>query len=366
MKRTTSLTAALGLLADFGIKPDWFLRTVLAGPLLRHIATMSALALNDIQQSRLRWNEIEAGLHPWIRLLIDELQKYPKVDQGIESLVIFAVNKSDNHVTKRWVEQAAASHILGWKLTGYLESPPDTQDLTQGHSLTAGNWIIDRFMKTYCTDWSSSSRELEFLYISNKSAVSNIAQLPEWILDQRAVSALSLRASGLSCHSTRMPKVLGGMHKQEYFEKIITFLLQGELEHAFHLARTAKFANPLDRDIRSSLAFCAIPFDPSLAISELQDVPESDFAERHVSSSNLICAYVSAGQYSRARRLLTELRSQLAASPDEPEPSAWLWQPAALSRGEHVIVCCTPSVWAEKAQVVLENTEQCPDFTTGR
>lgn len=323
--RATAITTALARLAERGIPADCVVRTCIGPTLLRRIlmttsATWLATRAGDIPRDRI------PELEGWFQLFDDN---FGEIDGSADHTYIstLAMKGAIRATADTWLADASITHIVGWRLDGYLHVDPVPASLELPCGLSGTRWIYERSVLTYPAEWHPDSRVWESAYTADAQTVTEFIGLPRSILAERTVTPEALARAQLEVVSGRTKPLIEDMIMEEIIETIVSMMETGMFAAARDLARRANEKRPNDPHIQLVYAFCTIPFDCDEAeglLISLSQLPNN--ALLPVVQLDLAAVALMQGRQAAA----LEIAASIARDQAEAPQCAWLWEPGSL------------------------------------
>jgi len=339
-RRILRVTTALARLGERGLPPDAVLRTCLGPALVRRIIIEVSAMWVLAREGRLPREKLTM-FEAWLAAL-DAEPGLTLFDQPTMSDVVATAIRGETVKTARaWLRSASVTHVLGWRLDGYLTTDVQDVDLMLAAGAGAAVWVVDRFTETYLDRWSRESLEWELVFLDDPAATSARVGLPLAMLQERPVStrqivdAFSRRLSG----AVGDDPVAEGLRTAEIVEAIVGKLRDNDPAAARDLAEAAVRNAPENPHLCNAFAFCLIPVNHARAHDLLDRVAEARDARARVT-----------GAINRATLCLADantagVHSAMAGVPDHNDESVWCWDPHGISRGEARLIGVTYGEW---------------------
>lgn len=345
LRRAIYVTSALGLLGERGISPDMVLRSFLAPAVERQLLYDLSLAIWARECGSDEPLPAAPAMQPWLRYVENCLVICRAADGEItlDRLMHETRKGAGRNLIDRWVEDAAAAHLIAWKLEGYerTEAALDHRVLRGGQSVS--RWVYERFTRTSPREWCTRSIELEIAWVNDSQGMSALSGVTSEVLTERQFPVTVLwKALGHSAMSELRNGDSESTDMDQVLEDIVLAIQAGDRFAAVHRARKAWLNDPQNAVWSNALAFCSIPDDPELAIRLLSAV--SDRIENISKPVNLASAHIVLGDLDRAEEQFAFVEGNVAA---------WYWEPASLWSGDPVAVEIEPFRWLEAAKNVL-------------
>lgn len=346
LKRAVYVTSALGLLGERGIGPDMVLRGFLAPAVATQLLNDLSLAVWNRETGSEEPLPTAPAMTPWLQY-VDDCLADCRERGGQISLdhLIYETRKGARRaLIDRWIDNAAAAHLIAWRLDGY-----ELSEATLDHRVLAGGqpvsrWVYERFTRTSPGEWCTRSIELEIAWANNPKEVERLSGISSEVLAERDFP-MSVLWGAIARSTLDDLRNGGSQNVDQVLEDIVLAVQAGDRFAAVHRARKAFLDDPKNPLWRNALAFCSIPDDPELAIRLLGAmVGDVSNVDRHV---NLAAAYIVLGELEKAGELLDSIGGDVAA---------WYWDPTSLHMGDPVAVEIEPSTWLKSARGLLRST----------
>lgn len=331
-RRATFITTALARLGERGFSPDAVLRTGFGQLLVNRILFVYAQAYRNVSLGK--WDLERVPRNGWVKALQAD-QSLRKVDSSeLARVLVLARRGNFDVVAKNWLKTASTSHLVGWKIDGYLISPPGESELILplGHDATV--WVCERFTNMYFDEWSVESLTWELAFIRSPKEISNRLGIElKYLLERRF--SLNM-VSGALAHRLSQPaqswEKAAIASRDQYYEDTLRAIENEEIEKAIEIARKGVWQSPLEPRLQSALAFCLIPFSPQESIQLSKSVLANlylDDDDDLVNSINRLSAEIMIGNSAdleEAQRL-SQIAEELNAG-----RKAWFWNPKSLTK----------------------------------
>lgn len=323
-------------------------------------------------------------LEPWLRQravehLISTLrrpvlqQELPDFANGVKWVELLAsdaggplAGEDDDTVARRkFIYQKTLRTVITWGQSADFEdlvawTPPERvadafpPRVSKGAGVDDGLWMIDRFCKTYLSEWQTGSLRQEWLYLHGNlmppcvSTEMSVRQIPE---DELA-KVMADRMANLADPDRGHPKV------PNLVEPAVAFLQEGRRTEAAALFEALLLIDRENADNCNNLGFCVLPDDPVGAI-ELLDQARDLNPELLVPRLNRILALALVGRLSEAisagRMLHEEAEARLEVE------GGWLWNAKALlmGSGPSIEEVASFGAYLTDLRLVLEEKSVC-------
>lgn len=209
-----------------------------------------------------------------------------------------------------WVASAPLRHLLRWEVPTCEQW--ETSSPVPIQSQPGTDWLVDRFLGTYLTQWRTGSLHLEYRWLDG----AEVPPLADGDMGLRRVPPDQLNAE-----IARRAVMGTETDHGELVSQAVEFLNDGRPDLAVSLFEGAAAVLPRDQIVRNGLAFCQIPAAPGLSCTLFQELLDEGFDPVLV-HANLLCAYRSRGDAIAARR---HGRRALSLLGQNPPRSAYLW-----------------------------------------
>ncbi|MDV8001558.1 hypothetical protein [Rhodococcus sp. IEGM 1408] len=345
LRRAIHVTSALAMLGERGIGPDMVLRGFLAPAVATQLLYDLSLSVWAMESGSDEPLPSAPEMQPWLKYVEDCLSRCRGLGGEItlDHLMHETRKGARRDVIDRWVEDAAAAHLIAWKLEGYerTEAAPDDRVLAGGQSVS--RWVYERFTRTSPREWCTRSIELEIAWANDPLSMAALAGVSSEVLTERQFPMTVLwKALGRSVLGELQSGDSESVDVEQVLEDIVRAIQAGDRFAAVHRARKAWLDDPQNAVWGNALAFCSIPDDPELAIRLLSAV--SNEVENVSRSVNLAAAHIVLGDLDGVRKHFDSIEGNVAA---------WYWEPDSLWSGDPVAVEIEPVRWLESAREVL-------------
>ncbi len=312
------------------------LRLAVSGAVFGHVVTASrrASALVDSNET-----------DEWLELARDHLDPLDP-NPSVESL-----GKAFEAVLNPiivWALTADLDDLIDWKAPArpLLDiAPPELVVDTDED----GQWIVDRFTKTYLEEWSDASLRKEWLYLHGQHEAPCLPL--EMAVRQVQASELSpVMADRFVAGKVRQRPQLA----RRLVEPAIHFLKDGRRVEAAALFEAAVRREPDSCDALNNLGFCLLPDDPGRSIEYLNRASATGRGDVELIDTNRILALAAAGRLTSALDLAATHCQRYANSGSRA--IAWLWDiDTVLTKGEPALVECRDlAAYVEQIREAIE------------
>lgn len=228
-----------------------------------------------------------------------------------------------------WATHATADQLLTW------DPPTRFADVTAeplefGSLDEDGQWIMDRFTRTYLDQWSTESLNKEWLYLHGQIK----APCSPADMQLREVNAKQLSpvmADRLAIKAGPKPTLA-----QTLVQPALAFLKDGRRLEASALFEAATRREPNSAEAHNNLGFCRLPDDPAAALVHFTAALSARGGDKNVIDMNRILALAALGRHTSAIDLATAFLS------DAPEPNgptvAWLWDVDSILESDSPVI----------------------------
>ena len=228
-----------------------------------------------------------------------------------------------------WSADAPLSSIINWHIPNALlerssssgQSPRDPN----------GRWIIDRFTKTYLSEWNTDSLRLEWQYLHGE------VELPCRAQDMRLREVNEDELSRVMADRLVRYRRDGPSLADRLKPSALEYLREGRHDRAAILFETAIDEDRQDGQAHNNFGFCLIPSDPAAAVQSLDEAIALNWSETPLTEANRVLAAAAAGRITvaldLARDFLTKYR------PSDLMGHHYLWDPDdLLASGQPTLV----------------------------
>lgn len=310
-----------------GVDADGALRHGLAGPLASSIAMRLVVPLIFSASPEIEppedflTEEVPPVLDSWAELLLPDGATLtnlgddpPSADRVFSEFVPSVLR--ERRTIAAWVATADLERIVRWE-------PPDAYAF---RLLRSGDhepdevhvWLVDRFTRTYESEWSQSSLILEHQYNKGtqippchteemRSRRVDKARLHEAIADKVAKDDAERSRADLTSH--------------RYVDIAADMLRDGRRAAAAAIFEGQRRVSPTDATAHNNHGFCLLPDSPAAALSALEEAASLGLETWVVNVANRMLALHLVGRNSSALELAERFW------PERPEAPEWayLW-----------------------------------------
>lgn len=250
-------------------------------------------------------------------------------DANSQALINYAVAGRFPHLLRRWVATAPLEDVLNWHAPDYdafHAEGPEGSRAERGSDQHLGQWLVDRFSRTYLNDWALDSLKKEWQYLLGNCQ----GAAPADVMRTRRVRAEEVAATIADLVSKGDPVLPGPPlpTPPEMFKFVrvaVDSLMSGRREDAAALYRGLVQVYPRDPDVVNNYGFCLLADDPATALTWLNRAAAlrgSDFDPTN--AANRTFALNRLNQFEEALRVAEDLAERGTTC------SAYLW----LAKGE--------------------------------
>lgn len=348
-KRVLLATSALARLAERGLGADVVLRTCLRRDLrwAAYVRIAAAWSARD-------GNAIDPG-DP-AAPLVDLLEEDPALRAAGSPTIADALSAiSAGAVSQRvheWVSTAAVTHVLGWKLTGFMKTDVVSDDsvLPAGEGATV--WVFERLTKTYLDEWSRDSLEWELAYLTRPGSVRMRLGVHDRILEERYVALkdvleeISSRLVGQGAAG----EVVEGLTTGEVIGSVVQLIRIGRLQDAAALTSRAARQAPGDARLVVAHGFCLIPTDRIEAARILWKAKGESVLQRHPG----FAVEIDLATLALLKGDLDEFEGLVRSIAQLENPHGWFWDPVQLLGGSAKLSYYKLDEWVRRANEARE------------
>lgn len=349
LRRTMLVTTALARLGERGLPPDAVLRTCLGPALLRRIIIEAGAVWTLVRDGKVRRDRL-GRIEDWLRLLDAEPGLQDPGELTTSDVISAALRGNTIETARRWLNDAAVAHLLGWRLDGYQVTQVRTEDLALPAGAGATRWVVDRFTETYVERWARASLDWELVYLHEPERTATRVGLPLAMLRERQVArgqllaALSRRLSGADADDP----AAADFDTAEIVEAIVEKFRSGDARAAHDLAEMALRDAPDNPHLINALAFCLLPHDPARAAALLERSARAvDPRARAAAAANRVTLHLFAKDADSA-----EL--SLASVPDDGNQYVWCWDPGGIGQGEAQLTSMSFADWRSSVRALID------------
>ena len=255
--------------------------------------------------------------------------------QHVRDRIVPDADKNEIGIVRRFFASDPLTRLSAWNRNQTLEeliewSAPDLAifdgeaPASRSSSTSRASWILDRFTKTYPTEWRTSSLDLEYGYIrSSVVGCAPAAQMQLRRVDIRMI-ADEITRRAVASRSTNDEQSLPSIKVNDFKTIAVDHLEAGRYDAAATIYEGICALRPTDVEALNNLGFCLIPTNPRRAIEVLtRSLDLSTITRlRLITTCNVAFAYLRLGALEEAFRWAEK------ACQTSPEWEAWLWQTA--------------------------------------
>lgn len=246
-------------------------------------------------------DQTSSSLSDWLPMLTARLKGVEPHSHRWHRKIIDVVLPSLVH----WSIDAPLAAIVNWHTP---KAPLDVSSSSVSSSRDpSSHWIIDRFIKTYLSEWSTESLRLEWQYLHGevqppcRTQDMRLREINEGELSRvMADRLIRYRRDSPSLADRLKPSALG-------------YLREGRHDRAAVLFETAIDEDRQNGQAHNNFGFCLIPSDPAAAIRSLDEAIALNWSEIPLTEANRVLAAAAAGRTTiavdLARDFLTRYRS---------------------------------------------------------
>lgn len=303
LKREVDGTSAFAFLGQRGVDPAKLLQHGFGKVLILNID--ARLAVAELKGS------IPAGagnfFHDWQRLRRGAFEGQTPVGRELRMSMVFR-----EHLAS-WLADSSIEDVLRWTPPAELLGGVERQsDASEKEFL----WFVERFTKTYLSDWSDESLALEYKYVLEQWRPRH---LPSELLMERDIKSEKIcqEISGRAVHGKKTdPFALAVL-----VERALEAIDEERRDVAAAIFTAARTIEPNDPSLANNLGFCLIPDDPVKALEILTEA-RSLGQESILNFANTVAAHVVLGDLESALRICDEARAFGLRNTQV----AWLWR----------------------------------------
>lgn len=323
LARQVDGTSAFAFLGQRGVDPRRLMVHGFGSQLL--LAIDSSLGLADLEGT------LSTGGNRQVLIAWQHLRREIVGNRASDETPLTLSKTFRDHL-RPWLATNEISDLLDWvppseglELSG-SEALPESQEYA---------WFVERFTKTYLTEWTDASLALEYRYVLEGW---HPQSLPSELLLERELGAAKV------CHEISRRTVHGRPRDHEAKNALVERALEAidkqRRDIAAAIFTSARTLDPDDAMIANNLGFCMIPDQPGEAIKVLAEA-------RALGEQGLLnIANLAAAHY-----LLGDFQGALSACSDaleiglEESDSAWLWpiplpdEPTVVQAGVAAYIC---------------------------
>lgn len=266
----------------------------------------SSLAIDELEG-----NTPSAGsgdiFYEWQRLRRSVLEGRPPVDKHELRL-----SPAFRERIAPWLTSSTIDDVLRWTPPAELPPAAERQPESDGKEFL---WFVERFTKTYLSDWADESLALEYRYVLENWRPMH---LPSELLLERDIKAEKV------CHEISTRAVHGRstdpVAQLVLVERALEAIREQRRDVAAAIFTAARTIEPNDASLANNHGFCLIPDEPAKAISVLAEA-RSLGSDNLLNFANTAAAYLVLGDPKGALQVCDEARAFGLTKTHV----AWLW-----------------------------------------
>lgn len=296
-------TSAIAYLGQRGVDPASLLEYGFGRLLL--LTVDSTLAIDELENGAPTASaEI---FDDWRRLRRQITKDLPSSDQELR------LSKTFRERLTPWISANSISDVLRWTPPTDLDSPAEPIVDTVNKEYI---WFVERFTKTYLSDWSDESLSLEYRYVLEHWRPE---RLPSELLLEREVAPDNLcrEISSRTVHG----RTTDPLAQLVLVERALEAIREQKRDVAAAIFTAARTLTPNDPSLANNLGFCLIPDNPVRAIQILAEARSLGHKDL-LNFANTAAAHVVAGDLQGA---LDVCETAAAFGLASMTHVAWLW-----------------------------------------
>ncbi len=337
-------------LTDKATKPPqrWFLASILQG-LVEEISTAPPLEPHLIIKRQEHINELVRIVGE--RNLDFEVQVLPHLRQIIIGPVLIVAHENQDIDKNKpeiknlidriftWASTASFSRLIDWELPIEIDSIESHQILPRPPD-AKGQWMWDRFTKTYLDKWATESLRKEWEYIHGKEKAPCSSN--EMMIRVVSIEQLSKVMADRLAYSEQRPSTLADNFPStladNFVIQAVKFLKEGRRSDAVTLFRAAVLKEPDSAKAYNNLGFCLLPDDPNRALRCFEKALKLNGVDIRLVNVNRILALAVLGRRASAIDLA---QSFLGSDNVSDYVHSWLWDyDSLLGKGDPELIEC--------------------------
>ena len=323
LARLVDGTSAFAYLGQRGVDPAMLLQHGFGSLLL--LTLDSSLAINEFEGDASSSSD-RRHLDEWQRLRRGVLEERDPVEHELR------MSKSFRERLQPWVAETEISEVLCWAPPAGMPEPVEHQS---GADYREFLWFVERFTKTYLSEWTDEALALEYRYVLEQWRPQ---YLPSELLLERDTTAEKV------CHEISSRTVHGRPMDPQAQSVLVERALEAIREQRRDIAAViftaARTLDPKDAHLANNLGFCLIPDEPQKAIEALREA-------RALGQNNLL----NFANTAAAHFISDDMTGALEACAEaltfglEKTHIAWLWalpvvgEPTVYESGLAVYIC---------------------------
>jgi hypothetical protein len=262
--------------------------------------------------------------------LDERLASLPEDERAKVTMVLRALAGPYSELVNDWVRTASREDLIAW-------TPPSNPEevLTLGAIETVTRddkatfrWMVDRFTKTYPSDWAKESlyREWRYLHAELVPPCSSKEMSQRKIAERDVEKAIAGRVASQQNEGSSddeeedKPPETPGLSINQLTSAAVEFLHAGRRNAAAALFEAAKRKRPNDPDVRNNYGFCILPDNPEAGMQEVHAAGELGFVHRGVTLANRMYGLFLLGRFASALEAAERLFHE-----EDADHDAYLW-----------------------------------------
>lgn len=349
--RSIAITTALARLGERGLPADPVVRIGLGPGLAKRILGDAAFFWSAAQADHLTRNGIPPLLGPWCDLFDEEPGLRGVHNPSPGHVLGVALAGQTGALVNRWLQSAAVGHIVGWKISQYLEVERSPGNVVLSGGKDATRWVCERFTRTYPDEWRIASLSWEMAFNRRPHDTASRVGVPLELLMERVVTdemVANAIASKLIEKRGAGDEFEDDLDGAVVIASLAAMLDSGAIGGARAMARRLLESRPADVHLGMAYAFCTIPISSREARSVLDGLGVGKGSiEAVVRDLNRAACALFEGHPEEAYEIT---RSVGRPARDE---CVWLWDPEAALAGRPQVVFEPASIWCARVDRIV-------------
>lgn len=217
----------------------------------------------------------------------------------------------------RWVLHADWLDLTEWRPPAvdnfHLDASSD-----EANVIAENHWLLERFIKTYLTDWHQQSLHLEWRFLHSQVAPMS----PPSVMSTRRVEAGDLAREISHRAVAEVTKPDNEKGSGDFVKTAVDFLQSGRRPVAAALFEALRHRDPDNAEAHNNFGFCILPDDPAAALEALQQADALGYGMRETNIANRIYALMRLNRLTEALQLAEVACAEVSSTPTVP---AYLW-----------------------------------------
>jgi hypothetical protein len=214
-----------------------------------------------------------------------------------------------------WLRSASREDLLLWRAPE--PGATDTTPPASSSRRVEEQWVMDRFLETYLSNWSTDSLHEEWRYVhGQRRNPCSPAEMSSRHVDEsdlaKTIADRSVQASQRSTSSRISVKA--------FVPVALRFLREGRRAEAAAVFEAATEADPANGESHNNRGFCLLPDDPAGAVVEFDTAERLGYPEVYVARTNKALGLALLGRLTSSLALLDAIATDIP-----PGTGAFMW-----------------------------------------